>query len=38
MKLIILTKLVFVIFISLQIIHTIKQAHLRLIYNLEIIL
>lgn len=36
MKLIILITLVFIIFVSLQIIHTIKQPHPRLIYNLKI--
>ena len=36
MKLIILITLVFIIFVSLQIVHTIKQPHLRLIYNLKI--
>lgn len=36
MKLIILITLVFIIFVSLQIVHTIKQPHPRLIYNLKI--
>lgn len=36
MKLIILITLVFTNFVSLQIIHTIKQPHPRLIYNLKI--
>lgn len=36
MKLIILITLVFIIFVSLQFFHTIKQPHPRLIYNLKI--